>query len=330
MLQEMIRSNDFSLLIFAFLIFLSLFFLIRAILLFLADPQRRHQRRLKQRLKEIEGLETTPNVTTLLKQSTLKKSVMDASLDKFRLTNHLRTLMVRANLTWKMSTFLIVSALLGLVGLVVGMGKWGALGGLIGGGLGLYIPYKLLVRRGNKRLKKFEQQLPDALDLLARGLKAGHAFPAGLQQVAKEMPDPLGTEFAIVYTEFSHGMDMSSALLGICKRIDLRDLNFFTTAVLIQRETGGNLTDILEKISVLIRERFQLRNQVQALTAEGRLSGLILILLPPVLVVLLMFVNPGYESVLFTHPLGKLMTGVAVTMQLLGMLLIRKIVNIKV
>ncbi len=328
--HELIQSKDYSLLILALLIFLSLFFLIRAVIWFLSDPRRGHQRRLKQRLREIDGLETTPNVATLLKKSTLKKSVMDENLDKFKLTNHLQTLMIRANFTWTMSTFLIVCALFGLVGLVAGITKWGALGGLVGSGVGLFIPYQLLVRKGKKRLQKFEKQLPDALDLLARGLKAGHAFPSGLQQVAKEMPDPLGTEFSIVYSEFSHGMDMSSALLGLCKRIELRDLSFFTTAVLIQRETGGNLTEILEKISVLIRERFQLRNQVQALTAEGRLSGLILVLLPPVLVVLLMFVNPGYESTLYNHPMGQLMTGAAAFFQLLGMLLIRKIVNIKV
>lgn len=327
---ELIQSTDYSLLISALLIFLSSFFLIRAILLFLTDPQRRHQRRLKQRLREIDGLGTTPDVATLLKKNTLKKSVMDENLGKFKLANHLQALMIRANLSWTMSTFLVVSAAFGLVGLIVGIWAWGVVGGLVGGGLGLFLPYQLLVRKGKKRIKKFEQQLPDALDLLARGLKAGHAFPSGLQQVAKEMPDPLGTEFSVVYSEFSHGMDMSSALLGLCRRIDLRDFNFFTTAVLIQRETGGNLTDILEKIAVLIRERFQLRNQVQALTAEGRLSGLILVLLPPVLVVLLMFANPGYESVLFNHPVGQIMTGAAVLFQLMGMLLIRKIVNIKV
>jgi tight adherence protein B len=330
MVSELIHTKDFSLLILALLIFLSFFFLIRAILLFLADPKRHQQRRLKQRLRELEGLDSTPNGHTLLKKSTLKKSIMDENLDKFRFINHLQTLMVRADLTWKMSTFLVVAALSGLVGFGVGVVKWGFLVGLAGGGLGLLIPYKFLIRKGKKRLQKFESQLPEALDLLARGLKAGHAFPSGLQQVAKEMPDPLGTEFSIVYKEFSHGRDMSSTLLGLCKRIELRDLSFFTTAVLIQRETGGNLTEILEKISVLIRERFQLRNQISALTAEGRLSGIILLLLPPVLFVVLMIINPGYSSVLFNHPVGRIMCGAAVTFQILGMLLIRKIVNIKV
>jgi tight adherence protein B len=144
------------------------------------------------------------------------------------------------------------------------------------------------------------------------------------------MPDPLGTEFSIVYSEFSHGRDLSSALLGLSQRIDMRDLSFFTTAVLIQRETGGNLTDILEKISVLIRARFQLRNQIRALTAEGRLSGIILVLLPPLLFGALMIINPGYGSVLFQHPVGRIMCGAAAFFQLVGMLMIRKIVNIKV
>jgi len=201
---------------------------------------------------------------------------------------------------------------------------------LAGGGLGLLIPYKILARRRKRRLQKFEKQLPDALDLLARGLRAGHAFPSGLQQVAKEMPDPLGTEFFRTFREFNHGLDLNNALLNLCDRIDLRDLSFFTTAVLIQRETGGNLTEILEKISILIRERFKLRDQVKALTAEGRLSGLILLILPPLLAGILMLVNPAYESQLFQHPTGRVMCTVALGFQLLGMWCIHKIVNIKV
>jgi tight adherence protein B len=330
MLYKLIQSKDSFLLILALLLFLSFFFLIRAILLFVTNPERRQQRRLKKRLREIEGLESTVNARTLLKKASLKRSFMDESLDKFQLIKHLQILMVRADLTWKMSTFLVITGLTGLMGLAAGMLKWGALGGLVGSGIGVFIPYKFLVRKGKKRLKKFEQQLPEALDLLARGLKAGHAFPSGLRQIAKEIPAPLGKEFATVYSEFSHGRDLSSALIGLRDRIDLRDLDFFTTSVLIQRETGGNLTEILEKISGLIRERFQLRNQIKALTAEGRLSGLILVLLPPALGVGMMFVNPKYMSVLYQHPSGQLILGAAVFFQILGIFVIRKIVNIKV
>ena len=144
------------------------------------------------------------------------------------------------------------------------------------------------------------------------------------------MADPLGTEFFKTFREFNHGLNLNSALLNLGYRINLRDLSFFTTAVLIQRETGGNLTEILDKISILIRERFKLRNQVKALTAEGRLSGLILLLLPPVLVVILTAINPEYELQLFYHPMGRAMCGVALGFQLLGMWCIHKIVNIKV
>lgn len=239
-------------------------------------------------------------------------------------------MMLQADLTWKMGTFLTVAALSGLAMAGVGLGKWGIWGGLAGGGLGLSIPYVMLARKKKRRLQKFEKQLPDALDLLARGLRAGHAFPTGLQQVAKEMDDPLGMEFFKTFREFNHGLDLNTALLNLCYRIDLRALSFFTTAVVIQRETGGNLTEILEKISVLIRERFKLTSQIKALTAEGRLSGVILLILPPLLAGMLMVFNPKYESQLFLDPMGHVLIGVALGFQMLGMYWIHKIVNIKV
>jgi tight adherence protein B len=321
---------DYSTLILILLIFLSFLFLIRGILLYLANPERFHQRRLKKRLREIDGLETSPDVSTLLKRASLEKSSLDQIMAKFSLLNRIQIMMLQANLKWELRTFLVVVSLSGLVMAGLGFAKWGGWGALAGGGLGLIIPYKILVRRRKRRLKKFEKQLPDALDLMARGLKAGHAFPTGLQQVAKEMADPLGTEFFKTFTEFNHGMDLNTALLNLCQRINLRDLSFFTTAVLIQRETGGNLTEILEKISALIRERFKLRSQIGALTAEGRMSGLILLLLPPALAVLLMIINPEYGTLLIYHPTGQIMCGVALAFQLLGMWCIHKIVSIKV
>jgi len=330
MASELFLSLDYSLLILIFLIFFSFFSLIRGIFLFLANPERLHQRRIKQRLREVEGLQSSLNVSTLLKKASLEKSVLDQILSKFSLVNQVQTIMLQANLHWKMGTFLVVTAFSGLAMGGLGLAKWGVWGGLAGGGLGVLMPYKILARKRRRRLQKFEKQLPDALDLLARGLRAGHAFPTGLQQVAKEMADPLGTEFFETFREFNHGLDLNTALLNLCHRINLQDLNFFTTAVLIQRETGGNLTEILEKIAILIRERFKLRNQVKALTAEGRLSGLILLLLPPVLATILMSINPAYESQLFRHPTGQVMCGVAVGFQLLGMWSIHKIVNIKV
>jgi tight adherence protein B len=330
MVGELFHSLDYPLLILILLIFLSFFFLTRSIFLFLANPNRLHQRRLQKRLRAMEGQEPSVSVHTLLKQASLEKSFLDRILGRFGFFQQVQIMLLQADLAWKIRTFLVVTALSGLALAGLGLAKWGGWGALAGGWLGLLIPYKILAHKKKRRLQKFEKQLPEALDLLARGLRAGHAFPTGLQQVAKEMADPLGTEFFKTFREFNHGLDLNTALLNLCHRIDLRDLSFFTTAVLIQRETGGNLTDILEKIAALIRERFKLRNQVKALTAEGRLSGLILLLLPPVIVAILMVINPEYESHLFHHPTGRIMCGVALGFQLLGMWCIHKIVDIKV
>jgi tight adherence protein B len=218
----------------------------------------------------------------------------------------------------------------GALGLSLAFFHRGPVGGLVGLGLGLFLPYKVLQLKKKHRLKKFEKQLPEALDLLARGLKAGHAFASGLQMVGEEMPNPIGLEFFKTFKEYNHGMDMNTALLNLCQRMDLKELRFFTTAIMIQRETGGNLTEILEKIAGLIRERFKLRNQIKALTAEGRLSGWILILMPPVLFVVMLRLNPDYTLMLVNHKTGRMMAMTAMFFQMLGVLAIRKIVNIKI
>jgi tight adherence protein B len=233
MLGELFHSLDYSLLILIILIFLSFFFLIRGIFLFLANPERLHRRRLKKRLREMEGLDPSLITNTLLKKASLEISLLDRILVKFRFFSQLQTMMLQADLAWNMGTFLVVAGLSGLVLAGVGLVRWGGWAAVAGGALGLFIPYKILARKRKRRLQKFEKQLPDALDLLARGLRAGHAFPTGLQQVAKEMADPLGTEFFRTFREFNHGLDLNTALLNLCHRINLQDLNFFTTAVLI-------------------------------------------------------------------------------------------------
>jgi tight adherence protein B len=180
------------------------------------------------------------------------------------------------------------------------------------------------------RLKKFEKQLPEALGLMARSLKAGHSFPSGIQMVADEMANPIGLEFFKTFKEYNYGMNFNDVMMNLYKRNQLRDLKFFITAILIQRETGGNLVEILDKIAHLIRERFKLLNQIKTLSAEGRLSGIILTALPIVITLLLFKVNPKYISLLWTHPTGKLMAGIAIFFLILGMIVIKKIVNIKV
>jgi tight adherence protein B len=312
----------------AVLIILSLICLVRGIIWFLSDAGRHPSS--KGRLKEILSQEDAQSQGILLHNPNLKRSLLERATKKFQLHQPLQAMLLWSDVRWRLGTLLFFVLLCAGAGLSLGFIKWGPLGGLIGGGLGLYLPYRVVVFKKKRRIMKFEKQLPDALDLLARGLKAGHSFPTGMQLVAKEMAKPIGAEFFTTYKEYAHGLDLNAALSNMCQRVGLRDLEFFTTAVMIQRETGGNLAIILEKISSLIRERFRLRNQIKALTAEGRLSGVILILLPPVLVLLLIFVNPKYEMQLVLHPMGRLMALVALSFQIVGMWMIHKIVNIKV
>jgi tight adherence protein B len=199
----------------------------------------------------------------------------------------------------------------------------------IAAGLG-FVPIFWLTFRRKRRLKKFAAQLSDALELIARALRAGHSLAAGFSLVATEMSDPISKEFNRVFEEQNLGIPLEEALDGLTERVPNLDLKFFATAIILQRQTGGDLAEILDKIGHLIRERFKIWGQVQALTGEGRLSGIVLLALPPALFVVVYKMNPDYVMVLFTDDMGKKMLIGGAVMQLLGALVIRKIVNIRV
>jgi tight adherence protein B len=313
-------------------IFLTFLCLLEGVFWFFADSQRRHQKRLQKRMKFLQGLSGKELSTeSLLKTEGLSTiPLLHHTLKRMQRLEQAQELLNQAGVNWSVGHFVLLSLLLGAVGVCVAFYKFGPLGGIIGGFLGVVIPTYILKFKKKRRIKKFEKQLPEGLDLLARGLKAGHAFASGLQLVAGEMENPIGMEFFKTFKEYNHGLDLNTALLNLCHRMDLRDLRYFTTAVMIQRETGGNLTEILEKIAFLIRERFKLRNQIKALTAEGRLSGWVLMLMPPVLALVILKINPSYMMLMYTHDLGRMMALTALVFQVMGMLCIRKIVNIKV
>jgi tight adherence protein B len=191
-------------------------------------------------------------------------------------------------------------------------------------------PWAWLLNKRRMRLKSFGAQLPDALELVARALRAGHSLAAGLHVVGEEMPSPIADEFNRVYEEQNLGIPIEDALKSMCDRVPNLDLRFFVTSVLIQRQTGGDLSEILDKIGYVIRERFRILGQVQALTAEGRLSGVILIALPFGLFLMMLYIKPDYIERLWTHPLGVKMSIFALIAQLVGAVVIKKIVNIKV
>jgi tight adherence protein B len=191
------------------------------------------------------------------------------------------------------------------------------------------LPYLFVRMAKAKRLDKFEEQFPDSIDLIARALRAGHAFPTGLQMVADEIPDPVGAEFKLVYDRQNFGMSMNDALKGLAERVPILDAKFFATAVLTQRETGGNLSEVLDNLSGVIRERFKVKRQVRVVTAHGRITGWILSAMPPGLALILCFVSPQHMKTLITDPLGIQMLVVGGTMQVIGTLIIRKLVNIR-
>ncbi len=200
----------------------------------------------------------------------------------------------------------------------------------VGGLIMLSLPWIWLYWKRSSRLKKFASQLPDAMELVARALRAGHSLAAGLHVVAEEMPDPIAKEFRRVYEEQNLGIALEEALDHMCERVPNLDLRFFVTSVAIQRQTGGDLAEILDRIGHVIRERFKILGQVKALTAEGRLSGVVLIALPIGLFFLMLFMKPDYIKLLWTDPTGLKMSIAALVLMLIGAYSIKKIIDIKV
>jgi tight adherence protein B len=193
-----------------------------------------------------------------------------------------------------------------------------------------FFPYMYVLKKRKKRMHMFEEQFPEALDFLGRALRAGHAFSASLEMLSEESMDPLGLEFRKVFNEQNLGASTESALQNLSQRMPMLDVRFFVSAVLLQKETGGNLSEILSRLAYVIRERFRLKGQVKAASAHGRITGTVLTIMPLVLMALLMVVAPDYLPSMARDEDGRKMIGFAIGGQFLGYLCIRKIVNIKV
>ena len=191
-------------------------------------------------------------------------------------------------------------------------------------------PFGWLMHRRSARLKRFEEQFPEALDLLARAIRAGHAFQTALGMVADELPDPVGPEFKKTFDQQNFGLPLRDALNEMAARIAILDVRFFVTAVLIQRDTGGNLSEILDNLAHVVRERFKIRRQVRVHTAHGRFTGYVLLALPAALAVALSFINPEHMQLLFRERMGQTMLIGAIVMQTVGFLWIRHVIKIEV
>jgi tight adherence protein B len=256
---------------------------------------------------------------------------MEPLVAKLPHTRDLQHLLEQADVTWRVGTFFLLTVgaavAMGLAGFVVGR-MWVI--GLAAAAFGATLPYIYVRRRKTKRLEAFEEHFPEAIDLLGRAIRAGHAFSTGLQMVGDESPEPLAGEFQRVFEEQKFGLAIEDSLLALADRIDLVDMRIFVTALLVQREVGGNLAEILDKISHTIRERFTIQRQVRVYTAQGRFTGYLLAVLPFGVGFLIFLLNQEYMMILFRHPTGKLMITGAALLWIVGFFTIRKIIHIEV
>jgi tight adherence protein B len=273
-------------------------------------------------------------VETSILMAPPEPDALDSLLEKSEVQGKIQSLLQQAGLSWTSSHLLLamlVGAILGgLVGWIIRpLGfVWVstiALAFLLGGLPLFYVRYKR-----KSRLAELEEQLPEALDFLARSMRAGHAFSISLEMLGSELPDPLGQEFRTLFNEHNLGAPIEVAMANFGKRVPLLDVRLFISSVLLQRQTGGNLSEVLTRLAFLIRERFRLRGQVRAASAHGRLTALVLTVLPIFMVVALTFVAPEYLPILAKDPDGKWMIAAAVVFQILGYVIMRRIVNIKV
>ena len=267
----------------------------------------------------------------ILKQITFSTiPAFDQFLRHNKLAISLQLLIEQCDLTWTVGRFVFITLLLISVGAL--LGNWWIAPGFMGWLPGLvlgFVPYIYLQQKRNRRTRRFAEMLPEAIDLMSRGLKAGQALPASIETVAQECADPVRSEFRRAADEQSFGLPFREAMLNLSRRVPVPDLQFLLTAILVQKETGGNLTQILDKTSQVIRERVRVAGQLRIRTAQGRFTGWVLVALPFAVFIGMNFLNPGYGRVLFEDPFGQKMVMWAAIMMVIGMVLVRRIVNMK-
>lgn len=276
-----------------------------------------------------EAPEPAPSPRHRLKEAVLEG--FERRLARRSFARDLARRLRRADLRLRVSEYLILTALCGGLGTV-----GGKLAGLppvlrlAAGFAALWLPSMYVSTKMERRLKAFNNQLPDALGIMSNSLRSGYSLLQAIDVVAAEMPAPIGPEFAQVLRETRVSISVEDALTNLVERVNSPDLDLVVTAILIQRQVGGNLTEVLDKIGYTIRERIRILGEIRTLTTQGRISGIIISLLPVALALFMYLTNPGFIGPLFSHPLGRLMLGMAAFMQLLGVLAIRSLIHVEI
>jgi len=300
----------------------------------LVDRRNARARLIKERLaNERKAPERAPEEElALLRDEQLSDiPAIDNLLRRSERVTDLQKLLAQGGLEMRAGNFLGISALAGVAATIIGytLSKrlevaWIAL--LVG----FIIPYSYASFRRNKRFEKFEELFPEAIDTLARAVRAGHAFTTALEMITNEVAEPVASEFRQLYEEQKFGMPVRDALMNLTDRVPLVDVKFFVTAVMLQRETGGNLAEILDNLSYVIRERFKIQRQVRVYTAQGRLTMALLMGMPPIIVVVMTVLNPSFIRPLFQDPIGHTLLVLGIILQTIGYFVIRKIIRIQV
>lgn len=297
------------------------------------EAQRTQQ--MEKILRTVDGEEVVIGTEEVIAQgASSREGPLDELLKQFGFFNRLDASIQQSGLEWSLTRFLAMTVLLVVAGALIGtkvriLLLWQLSSAAMACILGC-LPYLYIMRKRSTRMKEFESQFPDALDFLARSMRAGHAFSISIGMLAEDAADPLGLEFRKVYNEHNLGAPLDVALNNLLVRVDLIDVRFFVASVLLQREVGGNLGEILGNLAYIIRERFRIRGQVQAASAHGRLTAGILTVMPIVTLLGLLVVAPGYIQTLAEDPDGKWLLVYAVISQLVGYYIIRRIIDIKV
>jgi tight adherence protein B len=274
----------------------------------------------------------TSEETSIIKKNVLSDvPLFNKILSRTPGARRLNEMLREANVSWSLGFFVLLTLVVALTAfLFTSLVTRSQVIATIVAGVSVGMAFLYVRMKRAKRVGKFNKQLPEALDLIARALRAGHAFTSGMRLVADEFEEPLGPEFAEAINEVNFGVSLPDALKNLARRIDSPELKYFVTSVVLQRETGGNLTEIIDGITRIIRERFKLQGKIRVLSAEGRFSAAVLTGLPFFCIVVLRLMNPDYLTVLWSEPEGRVLGGIALGMMFSGLIVMKKLINIKV
>jgi tight adherence protein B len=291
-----------------------------------------HRKIIQRRLKTLSSNEFANDSHDITRKRVLSRvPLLNTILLHTPGVRPLDRLLQQANVQSPLGVFILLAALLALTGYLAGsLLTINRVIPLVFAASLVGIPFLYVIRKKKKRMDKFQKQLPEGLELIARSLRAGHAFTSGMKLAADEFDDPLGPEFTETLDEINFGVSVSDALKNLARRVDCPDLRYFVVSVILQRETGGNLAEIIESIGYIIRERFKLRGKIRILSAEGKLSAIILVAIPFFVIIVLRFTSPEYINALLFEPAGRIMGVVALFMMVMGIFVMKKMINIKV